>query len=86
VGVHIWNEVLGFDATVTTDAIGYAAKRIADRGYFDTTWHIQLVEGGVPVSEVKNVATSSECCDKDGKKICSGKPTVWTLWFKATRR
>jgi hypothetical protein len=86
IGVHIWNEVLGFNVTVTTDAIGEARKRIADGEYFDTTWHIQVVEGGAPASDVKDVATSSECCDDDGDKICSGRPTVWTLWFKATGR
>lgn len=85
IGVRIWNEALGFNVTVTTDVLGYAAKRIGDREYFDTTWYIQLLEGGVPASEVKNVATSSECCD-NGKKTCGGKPTVWTLWFKATSR
>lgn len=86
VDVHFWNEVLGFNATVTTDLLGYAPKRIADGKFFDTVWHIQLIEGGVPASEVKDVVTSSKCCDEDGKKTCSGQPTVWTLWFKATRR
>jgi hypothetical protein len=70
VGVRIWNEVLAFDVTVTTDALGEAKKRIADGQWFDTTWHIQLMEGGVPVSEVRDVATSSKCCDKHGEDIC----------------
>jgi hypothetical protein len=106
VGVRIWNEILQFDVTVTTDVLGESKKRIADGEYFDTTWHIQLLEGGVPVSDVKDVATSSQCCDKYGedicmdegssfcdpgdkkcckkydRKLCSGQPTVWTLWFR----
>ena len=110
VGVHIWNEALNFDITVITNALGEGKKRIADGQYFDVTWHIQVVEGGMPASEVKDVATSSKCCDAHGEeicldrgsyfckprdkecckeygpKICTGQPTVWTLWFKATGR
>jgi hypothetical protein len=84
VSVHIWSTDLSFDTTVTTDVMGYADKRIADDGYFDATWYVQLLEGGVPASDVKTFATSSKC--KDDDEVTSGYPTVWVLHFKATGR
>lgn len=80
INVHIWSTDLGFDTTVTTDVRGEAKKRIADGEYFDATWHIQLLEGGVPVSEVKTVATSSKC--EEDNEVSDGFPTVWVLHFR----
>ena len=84
INAHIWSTDLSFDATVTTDVFGEAKKRVADGEYFDATWYIQLLEGGVPVSEVKTVSTSSKC--KDDDDVSSGFPTVWVLHFKERRR
>jgi hypothetical protein len=84
VSVHIWSTDLGFETTMTTDSLGRAWKRIADGGYFDATWNIQLLEGGAPASDIKSVTTSSECGEDD--EVDSGYPTVWVLHFKATGR
>jgi hypothetical protein len=77
VTVHIWTD-WGFDAYVITDPIGDATKRIGD-DFFDSEWHIELIENGLVVDRLE-VVTTSGCNDPDE----SGKDdySVWTIHWQ----
>lgn len=78
VTIHIWTE-WGFDASVTTDYLGDAKKTIGD-DFFDSVWHIELIEDGRVVDKL-DVVTTSGC--KEPKKAEKDDYSVWTIHWHA---
>jgi hypothetical protein len=72
VTIRIWTD-WSFDASVTTNAIGEAKKHIGD-SFFDSTWHIQLIEDGQVVDQLE-VVTTSGCEDPD-----ESDPSDYSVW------
>jgi hypothetical protein len=78
VTIHIWTD-WGFDAYVTTDPIGDAKKTIGD-DFFDSVWHIELIEDGQVVDRL-DVVTTSGC--KNPKESKREDYSVWTIHWHA---
>ena len=78
VTIHIWTD-WGFDASVTTDVMGDATKRIGD-DFFDSVWHIELIEDGQVVDQLDAVTTSGCKKPEDSKK---DDYSVWTIHWHA---
>ncbi|MDH4136311.1 MAG: hypothetical protein OEW09_06275, partial [Anaerolineae bacterium] len=77
VTIHIWTD-WGFDAYETTDPVGSAKKQIGD-DFFDSVWHIQLIESGQVVDQLDVVTTSG--CD-DPEESNQSDYTVWTIHWQ----
>jgi hypothetical protein len=78
VKIHISTD-WGFDAYVTTDPIGEAKKHIGD-SFFDSIWHIQLIENDQVVDQI-DVVTTSGCEDPDESD--KDDYSVWTIhWLE----
>jgi hypothetical protein len=78
VTIHIWTD-WGFDASVTTDYLGDAKKTIGE-DFFDSVWHIELIEDGQVVDQLE-VVTTSGC--KYPKKAKEDDYSVWTIHWHA---
>ena len=72
--IHIWTD-WGFDAYVTTDPIGDAKKTIGE-DFFDSIWHIQLIENGQVVDQL-DVVTTSGC--EEPEESDKNDYSVWTI-------
>ncbi len=77
VTIHIWTD-WGFDGYVTTDLVGDATKIIGDE-FFDSVWHIQLIENGQVVDQL-DVVTTSGC--KNLETVKEDDYSVWTIHWK----
>jgi hypothetical protein len=78
VTIHIWTD-WGFDASVTTDVLGDAVKTIGE-DFFDSVWHIELIDGGQVVDQLDLVTTSG--CANPAKSE-KDDYTVWTVHWHA---
>lgn len=78
VAIHIWTD-WGFDATVTTDVLGDAVKTIGE-DFFDSVWHIELIDDGQVVDQLE-VVTTSGCKDPANSK--KDDYSVWTIHWTA---
>jgi hypothetical protein len=78
VTIHIWTD-WGFDASVMTDYLGDAKKTIGE-DFFDSVWHIELIENGHVVDQLEVVTTSGCKNPTESKK---DDYSVWTIHWHA---